>query len=187
MNTRGLMELIILNIGLQEGVITPVVFAMMVLMALATTGLTTPILHWIYPARLFGVAEADAKARRTEPPKTSYFSTLIPVSLPESGVSLARLAGMLIGAKQAAVEAAGGTLFALHLRRFDGSRHRCAGSARSNRGRRSVAASAAERGKVAEYSDRADQFRNTGMWRRISLRLPRGNTHRSSSWVSTSP
>ena len=53
MNTRGLMELVILNIGLQEGVITPAVFAMMVIMALVTTALTTPVLHWIYPPRLF--------------------------------------------------------------------------------------------------------------------------------------
>lgn len=44
MNTRGLMELIVLNIGLDLGVISPTLFAMMVLMALATTIATTPIL-----------------------------------------------------------------------------------------------------------------------------------------------
>jgi Kef-type K+ transport system membrane component KefB len=44
MNTRGLMELIVLNIGLDLGVITPTLFAMMVLMALATTLATTPLL-----------------------------------------------------------------------------------------------------------------------------------------------
>ena len=44
MNTRGLMELIVLNIGLELGVITPRLFAMLVLMALATTMATTPIL-----------------------------------------------------------------------------------------------------------------------------------------------
>src|SRR5688572_1937392 len=51
MNTRGLMELVILNIGLQEGVITPAVFAMMVIMALVTTALTTPVLYWLFPAQ----------------------------------------------------------------------------------------------------------------------------------------
>ena len=49
MNTRGLMELIVLNIGLDLGVISPTLFAMMVLMALATTIATTPILQWIAP------------------------------------------------------------------------------------------------------------------------------------------
>jgi len=44
MNTRGLMELIVLNIGLDLGVISPTVFAMMVIMALATTLATTPLL-----------------------------------------------------------------------------------------------------------------------------------------------
>ncbi len=47
MNTRGLMELIVLNIGLEMGVISPTLFAMMVLMALVTTMATTPILHWL--------------------------------------------------------------------------------------------------------------------------------------------
>src|SRR5207244_11322647 len=54
MNTRGLMELVILNIGRELGVITDAVFAMMVIMALVTTALTTPILNWVYPERLFG-------------------------------------------------------------------------------------------------------------------------------------
>jgi Kef-type K+ transport system membrane component KefB len=47
MNTRGLMELIVLNIGLDLKVISPTLFAMMVLMAVATTLMTTPILAWI--------------------------------------------------------------------------------------------------------------------------------------------
>lgn len=45
MNTRGLMELIVLNIGLELGVISPKLFAMMVIMAVVTTIATTPILH----------------------------------------------------------------------------------------------------------------------------------------------
>jgi Kef-type K+ transport system membrane component KefB len=49
MNTRGLMELIVLNIGLDLGVIGPTLFAMMVLMALATTLATTPILRRLVP------------------------------------------------------------------------------------------------------------------------------------------
>jgi Kef-type K+ transport system membrane component KefB len=47
MNTRGLMELVVLNIGLELGVISPQLFAMMVIMALATTIATTPILQML--------------------------------------------------------------------------------------------------------------------------------------------
>ena len=53
MNTRGLMELVILNIGLDIGVISPAMFSIMVLMALVTTFMTTPLLEWVYPTRLF--------------------------------------------------------------------------------------------------------------------------------------
>jgi Kef-type K+ transport system membrane component KefB len=44
MNTRGLMELVVLNIGLELGIISPPLFAMMVLMALVTTMMTGPLL-----------------------------------------------------------------------------------------------------------------------------------------------
>ena len=45
MNTRGLVELIVLNIGLDLKVISPRLFTMLVVMALATTFITTPLLH----------------------------------------------------------------------------------------------------------------------------------------------
>ena len=44
MNTRGLMELIVLNLGLDLGIISPALFTMMVIMALVTTMATTPLL-----------------------------------------------------------------------------------------------------------------------------------------------
>jgi Kef-type K+ transport system membrane component KefB len=59
MNTRGLIELVVLNIGLDIGVISPAVFSMMVLMALVTTFMTTPLLALVYPRR---VLEADLRA-----------------------------------------------------------------------------------------------------------------------------
>jgi Kef-type K+ transport system membrane component KefB len=49
MNTRGLMELVILDIGLDIGVISPALFSMMVIMALFTTFMTTPVLTIICP------------------------------------------------------------------------------------------------------------------------------------------
>jgi Kef-type K+ transport system membrane component KefB len=56
MNTRGLMELVILNIGLDIKVISPALFSMMVMMALVTTFMTTPVLEWICPDRLIRAA-----------------------------------------------------------------------------------------------------------------------------------
>jgi Kef-type K+ transport system membrane component KefB len=47
MNTRGLMELVVLNVGLDLGVISPTLFTMMVIMALATTAMTAPLLDWL--------------------------------------------------------------------------------------------------------------------------------------------
>jgi Kef-type K+ transport system membrane component KefB len=44
------MELIVLNLGLDLGIISPTLFAMMVLMALATTLAAAPILKWLVPA-----------------------------------------------------------------------------------------------------------------------------------------
>ena len=50
MNTRGLMELVVLNIGLDLGMISPTLFAMMVLMAVITTMMTTPLLSLLAPS-----------------------------------------------------------------------------------------------------------------------------------------
>jgi Kef-type K+ transport system membrane component KefB len=53
LNTRGLIELVILNIGLDMGVISSALFSMVVLMALITTFMTSPLLALIYPTELF--------------------------------------------------------------------------------------------------------------------------------------
>jgi Kef-type K+ transport system membrane component KefB len=47
MNTRGLVELIVLNIGLDLGVISPRLFTMLVIMAVVTTMMTSPVLTWL--------------------------------------------------------------------------------------------------------------------------------------------
>lgn len=53
MNARGLMELIILNIGLERGILRPTLFAILVLMAIVTTLMATPLFERVYrrPAR----------------------------------------------------------------------------------------------------------------------------------------
>ena len=83
MNTRGLMELVILNVGRELNVISERVYAMMVVMALVTTAMTAPVLQLVYP-----------RSRRGEPAasKLPGFSVLIPVSMPRTAVPLAELA-----------------------------------------------------------------------------------------------
>ncbi|HJV96292.1 MAG TPA: cation:proton antiporter, partial [Albitalea sp.] len=51
MNSRGLMELIILNIGLQRGLIEPALFTIMVVMAIVTTLMATPLFKRVYATR----------------------------------------------------------------------------------------------------------------------------------------
>ncbi len=51
MNARGLMELIIINIGLQKGIIGPTFFAMLVLMAIVTTMMAGPLFERVYGRR----------------------------------------------------------------------------------------------------------------------------------------
>lgn len=62
MNSRGLMELIIINIGLQRGVITPMLFSMMVVMAVVTTFMATPLFELVYGRawRAAGAAKGTA-------------------------------------------------------------------------------------------------------------------------------
>ncbi|KAJ1918402.1 hypothetical protein H4219_002628 [Mycoemilia scoparia] len=51
MNCKGLVELIVLNIGLEAGVINTRIFTMMVVKALVTTFATTPVVAWLYPPK----------------------------------------------------------------------------------------------------------------------------------------
>lgn len=70
MNTRGLMELVILNIGLDIKVISPALFSMMVLMALFTTFMTTPVLEIICPDRILRARPASVPAQAPVPSLT---------------------------------------------------------------------------------------------------------------------
>jgi Kef-type K+ transport system membrane component KefB len=67
MNTRGLMELVILNIGLDIGVISPALFSMMVLMALVTTFMTTPVLRLVCAKELDESSAANKVVTRPNP------------------------------------------------------------------------------------------------------------------------
>jgi Kef-type K+ transport system membrane component KefB len=63
MNARGLMELIILNIGLERGIITPTLFTIMVVMAIVTTLMTSPIFELVYRRDPEPVSATAAGAR----------------------------------------------------------------------------------------------------------------------------
>jgi Kef-type K+ transport system membrane component KefB len=65
MNTRGLMELVILNIGLDIGIISPALFSMMVIMALFTTLMATPLLDLIYYRKLDSLPRLQSLAGQT--------------------------------------------------------------------------------------------------------------------------
>jgi len=69
MNTRGLIELVILNIGLDIGVLTRPLFSMMVVMAVVTTLVTTPLLSWFYtgPQSLVSVDGEQDQVSYEEP------------------------------------------------------------------------------------------------------------------------
>jgi Kef-type K+ transport system membrane component KefB len=70
MNARGLMELIIINIGLQAGVIGPALFSMMVLMAIVTTLMASPLFELVYGKRARETGElAAVGAEEAEPAK----------------------------------------------------------------------------------------------------------------------
>lgn len=102
MNARGLIQLVFLTVGLEIGIVSPALFSMMVVMALVTTFMTSPLLEWIHPARLIrekaiGVTE-EGKA----------FVVLLPLALPSSGPELLRMAAALVGAPA-------DRIYALHL------------------------------------------------------------------------
>ena len=64
MNTRGLTEIVILTVGLQLGILNVQLYSLFVVMALATTAMTGPVLSLVYPQRLIerDIAEAEQAA-----------------------------------------------------------------------------------------------------------------------------
>lgn len=106
MNTRGLMELVVLKIGLELGVLTPTVFTMFVLMALITTMMTGPaldLINWISP-------EKKPERIPQEIEDKGKFKILVPFGNPYRGKNLLRLASSLVKKSTSS-----STVTALHL------------------------------------------------------------------------
>jgi Kef-type K+ transport system membrane component KefB len=103
MNTRGLTELVILQVGLQLGVLEPGLYTLMVLMALITTIMTEPLLRRVYPDRV--VAREVAAAERAELGDPDAFTVVVgfpagrPVADAAGLVDLAR--GLIDGVRPA--------------------------------------------------------------------------------------
>ncbi|BAY76410.1 sodium/hydrogen exchanger [Nostoc linckia NIES-25] len=105
MNTRGLTELIVLNIGLELGVISPLVFTMLVIMALVTTFMTSPLLEWTYPKKLIRLDVVETESEEEgeihldtenitaqQGTYTRPYRILVPVANPNSQKGLVQLA-----------------------------------------------------------------------------------------------
>ena len=105
MNTRGLMELVVLNIGLDLKVLTPEVFTMMVIMALVTTFMTGPTLNFIN--YIFKTKDASIL---DEIHNGNKFKILISFGNNEKGKSLLRLANSLVKKQKET-----STITAMHL------------------------------------------------------------------------
>lgn len=91
MNTRGLMELVVLNIGYDLGILSPEIFSMMVIMALVTTFMTGPALD--LTERLF---KQTTNAYSDKVNELRKYKIMISFGNPEMGKSLLRLAHGLI-------------------------------------------------------------------------------------------
>jgi len=91
MNTRGLVELVVLNIGYDLGILSPQVFSMMVIMALVTTVMTGPALDLI--ERIF---KPKINIIQEKISQLSKFKIILSFGNPEMGRSLLQLANNLV-------------------------------------------------------------------------------------------
>lgn len=88
MNTRGLTELIVLNIGLSLNVISPLLFTMLVIMALVTTFMTSPLLEWTYPQQKILEDIVEPTPAEIE----ADYRILVPIANPNTQQGLIQLA-----------------------------------------------------------------------------------------------
>jgi Kef-type K+ transport system membrane component KefB len=111
MNTRGLMGIIVLNLGLDLGVVSPALFSMMIIMALVTTVVATPMVEWLYPPELMARDLVDSleEATRGAAPRETEHRVLVCLSHAEAAAGLIQVAAALARGE------AGSRLYALHL------------------------------------------------------------------------
>lgn len=92
MNTRGLTEIVILQVGAQLGVLDQELFTLMVIMALVTTVMTEPLLRIFYPDRI--VQREIVAAERAELGEVEAFTVLVAVPAETTAEQSARLVAL---------------------------------------------------------------------------------------------
>jgi Kef-type K+ transport system membrane component KefB/nucleotide-binding universal stress UspA family protein len=109
MNTRGVMGLIVFNLGLDLGLISPKLFTMMVAMSLVTVLIASPLLRWVYPP---GEQVLDRRVPAPVGPAVGAapFTVLMCVSPGQEGSGMATLGRALGGPASEPFQ-----LYALHL------------------------------------------------------------------------
>ncbi|MGW5677884.1 cation:proton antiporter [Streptomyces sp. NPDC003860] len=85
MNTRGLTELIILGVGLQLGLLDTELYSLMVVMALVTTAMTSPLLRWAYPNHMIDADLRELAEERIGEPKYTELARPVRAKRPEVG------------------------------------------------------------------------------------------------------
>ena len=108
MNTRGLMELVVLTIGYDMKILTPPIFVMLVLMTLVTTFMTTPLISLIQFC--YKTHEKFRSQKRVEPTKPGVFKVLLSFGRASNGQVMLDVAHQMFSHKKDKLE-----ITALHL------------------------------------------------------------------------
>jgi len=92
MNTRGLMELIVLNIGYEMGILPPVVFVMLVIMTIVTTFMTTPLMTMMEKL----IPQKNKHQELLHRQSLGIFNALVAVGNPDNGKPLLNVAKVVL-------------------------------------------------------------------------------------------
>ena len=98
MNTRGLTGIVILSVGLQLHILDQSLYSLMIVMAIVTTVMAGPLLHFIYPGRFLvrDIAEADLAALGT----AAGHRILVLIETPEAAAPLAEVGAALAASRE---------------------------------------------------------------------------------------
>ena len=98
MNTRGLTGIVILSVGLQLHILDQSLYSLMIVMAIVTTVMAGPLLHFLYPGRFLvrDIAEADLAALGT----TAGHRILVLIEAPEPAAPLVEVGAALAASRE---------------------------------------------------------------------------------------
>ena len=98
MNTRGLTGIVILSVGLQLHILDPSLYSLMIVMAIVTTAMAGPLLHFIYPDRfvLRDIAQADRVTLGT----AAAHRILVLIEAPETAAPLVEVGAALAASRE---------------------------------------------------------------------------------------